>query len=155
MLIAKSGDTVKVHYTGKHEDGQIFDTSQEREPLEFVLGAGQMIKGFEKAVLGMSVGAEKTITLKPEEGYGEVNPEMVFPVKRQDIPDTVQLQIGTQLSAQTAQGQSIQVVVKEIGDEEVLLDANHPLAGKNLVFELHLVEVTPEGQAGQKPLLFD
>lgn len=155
MLTAKNGDSVKVHYTGKYPDGSIFDTSENREPLEFSLGQGQMIAGFEKAILGMEVGQQKTVNLSPEEAYGPVNPEMVFTMNRQEIPDHIDVQPGLPLQAHTDSGQVVQVMVTQVKGETVTLDANHPLAGKDLVFDIQLVEITPEADAQNKPLLFD
>lgn len=155
MLEAKNGDVVKVHYTGKHTNGEIFDSSVEREPLEFELGRGMMIQGFEQAILGMKTGEEKTVNLSPEHAYGEVNPEMYFTINRQEIPEEIDLKIGIQLQAHTQAGQPMQVVVKEIHDESIVLDANHPLAGQELVFDLKLVEISDADEAGKKPLLFD
>ena len=141
MKQAQNGNTVKVHYTGKFTDGNIFDTSQGREPLEFALGQGMMIKGFEKTVLGMEIGQKKTTSIPPVEAYGEVNEELLFSVDRGEIPAEIELNIGMQLNAQTDNGQAIPVVVKEISEAKVLLDANHPLAGKELVFEIELLEI--------------
>ncbi|NJO00720.1 MAG: peptidylprolyl isomerase [Bacteroidia bacterium] len=155
MKVAKEGDTVKVHYTGKYTDGQIFDSSLNREPLQFDLGKGQMIQGFEQAVLGMGVGEDKTINISPESAYGQHREDMVFPVDRSEIPEHIDLQVGMQLNAQTQQGESIQVLVKEIQEDHVLLDANHPLAGENLIFEIKLLEITPAEEAGNRPLMFD
>jgi peptidylprolyl isomerase len=155
MLEAKNGDVVKVHYTGKHTGGDIFDSSVGREPLEFELGRGMMIQGFEQGILGMKTGEEKTIDLSPEQAYGEINPEMHFTVSRQEIPTEIDLQIGIQLQAHTEAGQPIQVLVKEIHDNSIILDANHPLAGHKLTFNLTLIDITPKDEADKKPLLFD
>ncbi len=155
MLEAKKGDVVKVHYTGKHTNGSIFDTSAEREPLEFELGRGMMIQGFEEAILGMKIGEEKTVNLSPAQAYGQVNPDMFFTIERTSIPEEIDLKEGIQLQAHTEQGQPIQVVVREIKENDVVLDANHPLAGQELVFDLKLVEISPEDNNDNKPLLFD
>lgn len=155
MSKAKNGDVVKVHYTGKLEDGSVFDSSLERDPLQFTLGAGQMIKGFEAAVLGMEIGEEKVARLSPADAYGEVNENMIFPIKKANIPNEIQIAMGMQLNAQTNQGQPIQVTVVDIQDDQIMVDANHPLAGKELIFELKLVEVTPGEEAENKPPLFD
>ncbi|NJL12257.1 MAG: peptidylprolyl isomerase [Microscillaceae bacterium] len=155
MLTAKNGDFVKVHYTGKYPDGTVFDTSENREPLEFSLGQGQMIAGFEKAILGMEVGQQKTVNLGPEEAYGPLNPEMVFTMNRQELPDHIDAQPGLPLQAHTDSGQVVQVMVTQVQGEIITLDANHPLAGKDLVFDIQLVEITPAADAQNKPLLFD
>lgn len=155
MLKAKEGDSVKVHYTGTFQDGNVFDSSLGGEPLEFALGKGQMIPGFEKAILGMQIGEDKKVTIPSNEAYGEVNEEMFFTINRTEIPDEVKPEVGMRLNAQTGQGQSIQVFIKDFDNQTVTLDANHPLAGKDLNFEIKLVEITPSEENGKKPLLFD
>ncbi len=155
MVKAKNGDRVKVHYTGKLTNGEVFDSSLQREPLEFDLGKGQMIKGFEQAVLGMGVGEEKTVDIASPEAYGEIKDEMIFPVDRNNIPEHIDLKVGMQLNAQTSQGYPIQVTVKEVQLESVVVDANHPLAGKDLVFDIKLVELNSPDDADKKPLLYD
>jgi peptidylprolyl isomerase len=141
MAEAKKGDKVKVHYTGKHTNGDVFDSSLQRAPLEFNLGGGQMIKGFEEAILGMHLGQKKTIHIPVHLAYGAVNESLIFSVKRNEIPEEIDLSVGLVLQAQTGEGQPISVVVKEINDNEIWLDANHPLAGKDLIFEIELVEI--------------
>lgn len=141
MSKAKDGDTVKVHYTGKLENGEVFDTSQEREPLEFQLGEGQLIPGFEKAVIGMNPGDSTKVDIPSEEAYGEVREDLVINVPKDQLPDEVEPKIGMQLQVNQQNGQPIPVRITEIKDEELVLDANHPLAGKNLTFEIELLEV--------------
>lgn len=141
MSKAKDGDTVKVHYTGTLENGEVFDTSQEREPLEFQLGQGQLIPGFEKAVIGMSEGDSTTVDIPSDEAYGEVREDLVINVPKDQLPDDVEPQVGMQLQVNQQNGQPIPVRVTEIKDEELVLDANHPLAGKDLTFEIELLEV--------------
>ena len=155
MSKAKNSDFVKVHYTGKHVDGDVFDTSEGREPLAFELGKGQMIKGFEAAVLGMEVGETKTVNIPADQAYGEFNKDMVFSVNRTEIPEHINLQLGMPLNVQTDQGHTVQVTVKEVTDSNVVLDANHPLAGQDLVFEINLVEINSPEEDDKKPLLFD
>lgn len=155
MPKAKAGDTVKVHYTGKLATGEVFDSSREREPLEFTLGNQQMIKGFDAAATGMEIGETKTVTLSPAEAYGEVDQNMFFPISRTDIPAEIRLEIGLQLNAQTNTGQPIQVSVAEIHDDKIIVDANHPLAGKDLIFEIQMLEIISPGDADKKPLLYD
>jgi len=138
---AKDGDTVKVHYTGTLENGEVFDTSQEREPLEFQLGQGQLIPGFEKAVIGMSEGDSTKVDIPSDEAYGEVRDDLVINVPKEQLPDDVEPKIGMQLQVNQQNGQPIPVRITEIKDEELVLDANHPLAGKNLTFEIELLEV--------------
>jgi FKBP-type peptidyl-prolyl cis-trans isomerase 2 len=141
MSQAKQGDTVRVHYTGTLEDGVVFDSSKGREPLEFVVGAGQVIPGFEKAVEGLAPEETRTVTLPPEEAYGERDDARVLTIERERIPSEIEIEVGTTLQMQTPEGQALPVTVKEIEDESVTLDANHPLAGKALTFEVELVEV--------------
>ncbi|MDZ7719091.1 MAG: peptidylprolyl isomerase [Balneolaceae bacterium] len=141
MSKAKDGDTVKVHYTGTLENGEVFDTSQEREPLEFQLGEGQLIPGFEKAVIGMSEGDSTKVDIPSDEAYGEVREDLVINVPKDQLPDDVEPEIGMQLQVNQQNGQPIPVRITEVKDEELVLDANHPLAGKNLTFEIDLLEV--------------
>lgn len=138
MSKVENGNTVKVHYTGKFEDGSVFDSSINNEPISFQIGSKQVIPGFENALLGMTVGESKTVTLTPEEGYGSTRQEMIQEIQRALVPADVTE--GAQLTSTTEQG-VYNAVVLEVKDETVLLDFNHPLAGKNLVFELELVEI--------------
>jgi len=138
----KNGDTVKVHYTGSLEDGSVFDTSQDREPMEFTLGSGQLIPGFEKAVEGMEKGESTKVTIPSEEAYGEPREDLIISVPRENMPDGVTPEVGMQLQVNQPDGQSIPVRITEIADEEVKLDANHPLAGKDLTFEIELMEIS-------------
>lgn len=140
MEQARSGDTVRVHYTGKLEDGTVFDSSRGREPLEFTLGTGQVIPGFDEAVTGMAPGEEKSITIPADEAYGPRRDEMVVTVDRGQFPDNIQPQPGQQLQM-VQDGQTMVVTVRDVSDENVTLDANHPLAGKDLSFDLELVEI--------------
>jgi len=140
MTQAAAGNTVRVHYTGRLSDGTVFDSSQGRDPLEFTLGSGQVIPGFDEAVTGMAVGDSATVTIEPENAYGERREEMVQNVPRNDIPAEIELSVGMQLQASGPQGQMI-VTVMELSDDVVRLDANHPLAGKALTFDLELVEI--------------
>ena len=144
MSEAKQGDTVKVHYTGRLDDGTQFDSSVGREPLEFVLGQGQVIAGFEQAVIGMNEGDSKTVTVPAEQAYGERNEQAMQDVPKSALPENIQdnLQVGMQLQATGPNGQPLVVTVANIADDNVTMDANHPLAGQNLTFDLELVEVT-------------
>ncbi len=144
MTQAKNGDTVKVHYTGKLDNGNVFDTSENREPLEFTLGEGQVIPGFENAVVGMQPGESKTTAIPAEEAYGEHHEEMVIQVPRDQFPPDVQPEVGQQLQVRQQNGQSFVVNVTDVSDDTVTLDANHPLAGENLTFDISLVEIIPE-----------
>ena len=141
MSQAKSGDTVRIHYTGTLSDGSTFDSSAGRDPLEFTLGTGQVIAGFDNAVDGMTVGEEKTVEIPCDEAYGQVNPDARQNFPRAQVPDDVPLEIGTRLQLSGPQGQPIMVTVAEVTDEVVVLDANHPLAGKDLTFQIELVEI--------------
>ncbi len=141
MTQVKNGDTVKVHYTGKLEDGTVFDSSANREPLEFSVGSGGIIPGFESAVMGMSPGESKTTNIPPDQAYGAHNPERVVVVERQQIPADIPLAVGQQLQIGQPNGQAIPVLVTDVSDSKVTLDANHPLAGENLIFDIELVEI--------------
>lgn len=143
MAGAKNGDTVKVHYTGKLTDGSIFDDSLNREPLEFTLGKNNLIPGFENALLGMNAGDWKTVTIPPDQAYGEHLKEMVVEVSRQELPAGFQPVIGAQLQVSQDEGKEIVVSIIAITPTHVTLDANHPLAGKDLVFEINLLEIIP------------
>lgn len=138
---AKEGNVVKVHYTGRFEDGTIFDSSKGRTPLQFVIGNGQLIPGFENAVIGMSPGDTKSVNIAAAEGYGLYDEDKVFEVNKNDFPDDINPEVGMELNVKNDDGSSYGVVIQEVKPETVMLDANHPLAGKDLVFEIELVEV--------------
>jgi peptidylprolyl isomerase len=141
MAQAKLGDTVRVHYTGKLDDGTVFDSSVGGTPLEFTLGSGQIIPGFEQAVLGMSPGDSKTEMIPVEQAYGEHREDMVVVVDRAQMPGNLDPEIGQQLEIQQPSGEAIPVVITDITDGEITLDANHPLAGEDLTFEIQLVDI--------------
>ena len=141
MANATSGDTVHVHYTGRLEDGTVFDSSEGRDPLEFTLGEGAVIAGFEKAVEGLAVGETADARLDPEQAYGPVREDLVMAVPREQLPDGMTPAVGDRLAMQTADGQNVPVTVVEADDAVVRIDANHPLAGKTLIFELELVQI--------------
>lgn len=138
---AKEGDTVKVHYTGKLRDGTVFDTSANRTPLEFTIGEGSIIQGFEEAVVGMSPEDQKTVHISPEKGYGPHREEMVVEVERGQFPPHIEPEIGKRLQIQQSGAQNIIVEITEVSESKVTLDANHPLAGKDLTFDIELVEI--------------
>jgi peptidylprolyl isomerase len=142
MNTAKNGDNVKVHYRGTLTTGEQFDSSEGREPLSFKVGAGQMIKGFDEAIPGMAVGEKKTINISPENAYGEKSQEAIVEFPKSNIPEDLKLEPGMKLQLQNENGDPIPVVVSEIKDDVVVLDANHELAGKELVFDIELVEIT-------------
>ena len=145
MQQVKKGDTVRVHYTGKLTTGEQFDSSAGREPLEFEVGAGMMIKGFDDAVVGMVIGDKKTINIPPQEAYGERNEEMVIEFPRTNFPDDMTPEIGMQLMMNNSAGQQFPVTITEVQEEIVVLDANHMLAGKELVFDIEMVEIDSKG----------
>ena len=141
MKKAETNNTVKVHYTGKLQDGQIFDSSREREPLEFKLGEGKIIPGFENAVEGMQVSESKTVTVPSNEAYGPVQENLVQEIPSSALPKDIEPKIGQKLVSKHPNGQEIIVEVKKIKDEKITIDANHPLAGKDLVFDIELIEI--------------
>lgn len=141
-MAIQNGDTIKVHYTGKLQNGEVFDTSRDREPLEFTLGEGQLIKGFEDAVRGHEAGEVITVDVPMADAYGQADPELVFAVSRSQVPVSIPLKVGTPLQLSTDKGH-MDVTITEVGPEEITLDANHPLAGKDLNFEIEILEVKP------------
>jgi peptidylprolyl isomerase len=141
MEQVKDGDVVRVHYTGKLTNGEQFDSSEGREPLEFTVGAGQMIKGFDEAMPGMSVGEKKTINILPGDAYGEKDEQAMIEFPKANIPPDMKLEPGMQLQLRNENGQPFPVTVAEIKDDVVVLDANHMLAGKELVFDIELMEI--------------
>jgi peptidylprolyl isomerase len=145
---AKTGDKVRVNYTGRLIDGTIFDSSEGRDPLEFTVGAGQMIKGFDAGVQGMRVGDTKTLQIAAAEAYGERDEDAIIEFPAENVPSDMKLEPGMQLSLRNQYGQPVPVVVLEIREELIIMDANHTLAGKELVFDVELVEIV-----GAKPLI--
>ncbi|KAA6182994.1 peptidylprolyl isomerase [Thiohalocapsa marina] len=141
MSEAKSGDTVKVHYTGTLADGTQFDSSRGGTPLEFTLGQGNVIAGFEDAVLGMAEGQQKVITIPCDQAYGERNDQMLQTVPRSAIPEDIELAVGLMLHAQGPAGEVVNFTVAEFDGESVTVDGNHPLAGQDLTFDLELVQI--------------
>lgn len=142
MIRAKDGDTVRVQYTGKLDDGSVFDSSVERETLQFTIGKGQVLHGVEQAVIGMRPQESKTVLVPAAEAYGPHRDEMTTEVQRSQFPDSVKLKVGQRLQIKQKNGQSIAVSVLDLSASTVTLDANHPLAGKDLTFDLQLVEIT-------------
>ena len=141
MTQAKSGDTVKIHYKGKFDDGSVFDSSEGRDPLEFEIGSGNIITGVEEAVVGMQPEETKEAKIPPEKGYGEYRDDMVIEVEKTQFPEHIDPEPGQQLELQQPDGQKVTVTVTNVGEEKVTLDANHPLAGKDLNFEITLQEI--------------
>jgi FKBP-type peptidyl-prolyl cis-trans isomerase 2 len=141
MQKPQAGNTVRVHYTGTLEDGTQFDSSRGAEPLEFAMGQGQLIAGFENAVAGLSAGESCTVTLTPEQAYGESDPDMVQQVARELMPEDLELEPGMVLQGQAGDGRVDNFTIVSLTEETVTLDANHPLAGKTLTFEIELVAI--------------
>lgn len=142
MAQAKNGDTVKVHYTGKLDDGTVFDSSHEGEPLKFKIGEEDLIPSFEDAIVGMEAGDTKTIQIEANDAYGPHRAELVFEVGRDKLPPDLQPEIGQQLQFQHPDGSVIDLMISEVSTSDVKLDANHPLAGEQLTFDLELVEIS-------------
>ena len=140
-MAAQNGNKVKVHYTGKLEDGTVFDSSEGADPLEFTLGQGQMITGFEEGVIGMEPGESRTLNIPADEAYGPHQADGVIEVDRSELPPEMPLEVGMQLQAAQGNGQTVNMTVVEIGDDKVKMDGNHPLAGKDLIFEIQMMEI--------------
>lgn len=141
MSQVKQNDTVKVHYTGKLTDGQVFDSSREREPIEFTLGQGQLIPGFENGVIDMKVNEKKTVTIPHSEAYGEVNQELFQEVPKDQLPPEIKPEVGMGLVSKNPDGTERQLRVAEVKENAIVVDANHPLAGKDLIFDLEVIEI--------------
>lgn len=141
MSQVKDNDTVQVHYTGKLENGQVFDSSVEREPLEITLGQGALIPGFEKGLLDMKVNEKKTISIPKQEAYGEVQKELFQSVPKNNLPQEIKPEVGMGLMAKNPDGTERQLRVAEVNDDHIIVDANHPLAGHDLTFDLELVAI--------------
>lgn len=142
MTQAQNGNKVQVHYKGRLDDGTVFDQSQPDQPLEFQVGAGQVIPGFDKAIEGMNAGDEKTVTIQCAEAYGDHREDLVMNVSRDRIPPDLNVEVGQRLQMERNDGQKIPVTVTQMDDQSVTLDANHPLAGKDLTFDIKLVNVS-------------
>ncbi len=142
MSQVKKDDTVKVHYTGKLDDGQVFDSSVERgEPIKFTMGKGELIPGFEGGIIDMKVNEKKTINIPKEEAYGVIREELVQEVPKSQLPKDIKPEVGMGLTSQTQNGQEINLIVKDVKEDSIVVDGNHPLAGKDLTFELEVVEI--------------
>lgn len=141
MTEVKSGDTINIHYTGTLNDGTQFDSSTGRDPLQFTVGSGQVIPGFDAAVTGMTVGEKKTVTIPADQAYGQHDPRGLQVIPRAEIPADIPLDLGNQLQVSTPTGQAMVVTVAKVTDDEVTLDANHRLAGQDLTFDLELVSI--------------
>lgn len=141
MTQAKSGDTIRIHYTGTLKSGEVFDSSEGRDPLEFTLGSGMIIAGLDAAIHGMIAGEKKVAEIACADAYGPINPAARQPVPRTEFPDDIPTEVGTQLQMQSPEGQVIPVTIVEVSETEVTLDANHPLAGKDLTFDFEVVAI--------------
>ena len=141
MSQVKQDDTVKVHYTGKLADGQVFDSSLEREPIEFTMGQGQLIPGFEKGLLDMKVNEKKTINIPAEEAQGEPRPELIQEVEKRQLPEEIKPEPGMGLVSKSPDGREMNLVLTDVKEDTIVVDGNHPLAGKDLVFDLEVVEI--------------
>ncbi|WP_117881747.1 FKBP-type peptidyl-prolyl cis-trans isomerase [Aureibaculum luteum] len=141
MIQVKENNTVKVNYTGKLSDGQVFDSSEGKEPLEFTLGQGQLIPGFEKGLIDMKLKEKKTITIPKEEAYGEVNEQLIQEVNKSELPQDMEPKVGMGLVSKSPDGQEMNLMVVEVKDESIVIDGNHPLAGKDLIFDLEVVDI--------------
>ena len=137
----KKGDKVKIHYTGRIKDGKVFDSSLEREPIEFEIGSGRVIAGVDKGVIGMKPGEKKEVSISPKEGYGDYEQKLLIDVPKEKMPQDIKPEVGMRLQMVNNMGQPLPVLVTEVNDDSVKLDANHPLAGKDLVFNIELVEI--------------
>jgi FKBP-type peptidyl-prolyl cis-trans isomerase 2 len=141
MNTAKNTDTIRVHYTGRLGDGAIFDSSLEREPLEFTIGSGQLISGFDEGVIGMKINEKRTLTIPPHLAYGPVYDQLIQEVGRDQLPEDVKPEAGQILIATGPDGQELRLVVKEVNELTIVVDGNHPLAGEQLIFEVELLEI--------------
>ena len=142
MTQVKENSTVKVHYTGKLADGQVFDTSEGKEPLAFTLGEGSLIPGFEKGLIDMKINEKKTINLTKDEAYGDPREDLIIEVPKTELPQEMTPEVGMGLVSRTPEGQEMNLMVVEVREETVVLDGNHPLAGKDLIFDLEVVEIS-------------
>jgi FKBP-type peptidyl-prolyl cis-trans isomerase SlpA len=141
MSQVKENDTVKVNYTGKLSDGQVFDSSEGKEPIEFTLGEGRLIPGFEKGLLDMKLNEKKTIEIAKADAYGDVNKDLIQEIKKAQLPQDMEPEVGMGLISKTPDGQEINLVVVEVKEDSVVIDGNHPLAGRDLIFDLEVVEI--------------
>lgn len=141
MVEAKAGDTVKIHFTGKMEDETVVETSQDRGPLEFKIGEGDVISGLEQGIIGMQVGDKKTLTISPQEAFGLPREELMVDLNKDDLPEGIKPAVGVHLNIQASDGQKFKVKVVDVKEDTITLDANHPLAGVTLIFDVELIEI--------------
>ena len=147
MEAVKSGDKVRVSYTGRSEDGQVFESSVGLMPLTFIIGAGEVVKGFEDAVIGMHPGEHKTVTVEPEDGFGMYDEALVVEVPLEDLPDSLRIQVGMDFEMEDDEGNVLPAVVIKIMDDAILIDANSPLAGKRVIYDIDLLEIVRRGRS--------
>ncbi|ABA89316.1 peptidylprolyl cis-trans isomerase, FKBP-type [Syntrophotalea carbinolica DSM 2380] len=143
----KAGDTISVNYTGRFENGEVFDSSEGREPLKFTVGAGQLIKGFDDAVVGLTTGDKTTITVEPKDGYGEHREDLIIDIPKANVPEELEVEVGKRFHLKDQSGRPVPAVVVEITEEAVRLDANHAMAGKTLIFDIEVVETGLQSEA--------
>jgi peptidylprolyl isomerase len=141
MSQAKDGDKVKVHYTGKLENGEVFDSSKDRQPLEFEIGGGNVMPGVEKGIIGMEIGDTKSIQIPPEDAFGPWRRELLVDLKRNEFPENMNLTVGQKLQMRHMDGDPLSLIITDVNEDTVMLDANHPLAGKTLVFDVELIGI--------------
>jgi FKBP-type peptidyl-prolyl cis-trans isomerase SlpA len=141
MSLVKENDTVKVHYTGKLADGQVFDSSEGKDPIEFTLGQGQLIPGFEKGLIDMKLNEKKTINIPKDEAYGDSREDLVQEVQKSELPEEIKPEVGMGLVSKSQDGREMNLVIAEVKEESIVVDGNHPLAGKDLIFDLEVVEI--------------
>ncbi|MGD8471906.1 MAG: peptidylprolyl isomerase [Desulfobacteraceae bacterium] len=141
MVKAKTGDRVKIHFTGKMQDDTVVETSKERGPLEFKIGEGNVISGLEQGIIGMQVGDKKTLTISPQEAFGVPRQELMVELNKDEIPEGIKLAVGIHLDIQASDGQTFKVKVVDVKEDTITLDANHPLAGVTLIFDVELIEI--------------
>ena len=141
MSQVKENNTIKVNYTGKLSNGQIFDTSEGKEPIEFVLGQGRLIPGFEKGLIDMKLNEKKTIEIEKDQAYGDVNYNLIQEIKKTDLPQDMEPKVGMGLVSKSPDGKEINLMVVEVKDESIVIDGNHPLAGHDLIFDVEVVEI--------------
>jgi FKBP-type peptidyl-prolyl cis-trans isomerase SlpA len=141
MSLVKENDTVKVHYTGKLADGQVFDSSEGKDPIEFTLGQGQLIPGFEKGLIDMKLNEKKTINIPKDEAYGDSREDLIQEVQKSELPEEIKPEVGMGLVSKSQDGREMNLVIAEVKEESIVVDGNHPLAGKDLIFDLEVVEI--------------
>ncbi|SEA52780.1 FKBP-type peptidyl-prolyl cis-trans isomerase 2 [Flavobacterium gillisiae] len=141
MIQVRENNTVKVHYVGKLSDGQVFDTSEGKEPLEFTLGQGKLIPGFEKGLIDMKLNEKKTITISQEDAYGEARQDLIQEVDKSQLPEDITPEVGMGLVSKSSDGNEMNLLIVKVKEATIVIDGNHPLAGKELIFDLEVVDI--------------